>query len=262
MATAQSVIPIIAYHQGETGIDTSAVPAARGLTWLSVLSGLCVGVCFLALRGDWVGTVAHVLIFASTILLALRTGAQLRNWLPQHRLATILDGIALTGLCLIAFFPVAAHAAEMLLGNAIDTRYSVPALIAVSLAFALLAITTYRHLLLYRELGRVCRQNNWRVLGRSCVTLGWAKMFYEGIWLGSCSLAPLIATDIFKPMGIDEDVAIWFAFGAFFGCMGFITVWIGMIVTHARLLVVLQQPTITGGFPVIATGGESSYRSS
>jgi hypothetical protein len=231
------VLPL-EYAAATPVLDPGARRAFGELLWLSVLSGLCVGVCFLSLTEALLAALLHVTIFAVTIILAVRAGmsvAGLGDGGGAHRTRMLLDGLAGLGLVGIGISPIVYYIGQGEYWSVIET-YGVAAL---GLSYALLAATTYRHVLLYRVLAEVCRSANHPSLATRLIRLGWGKAIYEGLWLSCCALALLLLSAGSTMSGAKsdfQDAAMWCAFAALFGAMGFAGIWVWMIVVHAVLL--------------------------
>lgn len=221
-------------------------PAFRWMLWLAILSGLCVGAAFFTLSGEIFAAGLHIVVFAVTIAIAVTAGVSLdRNAgdsaSGQPALRRTLDLLALCGLVIVALAPVGYH----LLINHESETLGQGAAVVLGLAYALMAGTTYRHLLLYRQLANMCLQISRFSMARGLVALGWVKMIYEALWLGCCAVALLLIGSNLHNQA--DDLAIFIAFAALFGSMGFGAVWIWMIVTHALLLRLAgkEQPRIS-----------------
>src|SRR4051812_12571520 len=85
--------------------------AFRRMFVLSILSGLCVGSCFLTFTETWIAVAIHVAIFGLTIAWALRAGKALMEMMssaddPRRRGRIVLDLIALVGIAIIGAAPV------------------------------------------------------------------------------------------------------------------------------------------------------------
>lgn len=234
---AVAPVPTLDYAVAGTTPLGDAAPAMRQLLWLSVLSGLCVGTCWVLLwaKFAWPALVLHVSVYAATLTLAVRAGGRLNRLdavFPQLRSRTrvAFDTAAGLGLVFIGMAPVFID---------FDSANENVGLALVAVAFGLMALTTYRHLLLYRALARGFSPIGYRGLSGSLVALGWVKMIYEGIWLTCCAVPPaLVLAEQATPRQNFDDAAVFIAFGALFGCMGFVGVWVAMIAAHARAAVV------------------------
>lgn len=214
-------------------LTADARPALRGMLVLSILSGLCVAAAFFALSGGLFASVVHIGVFAATITIAVRSGGQLAELTGGDRTTRIrltLDIIALAGLIVIGLAPIG-----YLFLISRDSNDVAPwAVSLLGVAYALLAGTTYRHLLLYRVLAGLCVQINNMKTAKSLIVLGWVKMIYEAIWLGSCATALLlVATNAMRSY---EGVMLNIALVALIATLGFGGLWIWMIVAHALLL--------------------------
>lgn len=216
--------------------DTLGIPEARAafrlMLIVACLSGLCVGACFLAIRLSLEGCIVHAVVFAATIVVAIKAGRQWTKIAPERNtLQLALDALALCGLIMIAITPTLF---AFLKSNNRDEQIGVGVL---GVAYALLALTTSRHVMLYRSLATRCRQINRIRMARGLIVLGWFKAVYEFVWLGCCASALLI-TAMTHYLGVSDggDVALIFAFGALFGVMGFAGVWVWMIGVHTQLL--------------------------
>ena len=254
MSLAQPALSTVDYARpAEHESLPLSVRAAQGMVWLSVLSGFCIAVCFVAFTGVG-GAVLHLALFASTISLAVWTGAALRP-LGTTTLRTWFDGTALVGLAIMAVIPIVVISGQAI-GMKIDDFEAIGPIV-IAFAFATQAMTTFRHWLLYKQLGEICRAEMRQGLKRSLFTLGVFKMIYEALWLGCCTLAPLLLASqtagLFsgRPMGVStSDAAIFFGLGAFFGCFGFIIIWVWMIIVHSLLVGFAKRPMAGRGFEI------------
>ena len=223
--------PTLDYSVGATASLHAARPMLRMLNLVAVFSGLCVASCFLVMATDRdeIATVLHLLIFAATLGFAFVGGMRMaRLDAPPLRstVRVVFDLIAGVGLMMVAVAP-------LLMGRRLFRDWQSGGFIGA--AFLLMALTTFRHVLLYRGLARLVAADGYRKSAGWLRTLGWMKFVYEGLWLTCCS-APLVMV---LPHGMDrefEDGAIFVALGAFFGCLGFAVIWVMMIVTHTRLV--------------------------
>lgn len=208
--------------------------AFRRMFVLSILSGLCVGSCFLTFTETLIAIVIHVAIFTLTIVWAVRAGIGLMQMMsaaedPSRRRRTVLDMLALVGVAIIGAAPVVYH-----VGQITNFSQDGPFCAGLGIAYSLLALTTARHVMLYRLLAGLCRTINRQAMARSLITLGWFKAIYEFLWLGSCAATLLMVAA--KDIGLDQDAAIFFAIPALFGIAGFAFIWIWMMVCHGRLI--------------------------
>lgn len=233
---AVPAIPVtLEYATATASDDPQLALYARQSTFLAVMSGLCIAVCFLPMMRFPGGRVIHPVIFAGTIFVAVRCGATMTlaadRW-PALRssVRTIFDILALAGLVVIAVAPI------FVTFNDDPAAWQIA---AAGAAYLMMALTAYRHVLLYRGLSRICAELNWRGLARSFVSLGYFKFVYETLWLLCCGL-PLLAWGISESKLLGEihipDAMVFLAFGAFFGCIGYAGIWIWMIIAHARMI--------------------------
>ena len=199
--------------------------AARLMFVVSILSGLCVGVCFLAFSEVLAAQLFHAAVFTATIVFAMRSGIALSTVasIPNQRARVVLDSLAGCGLVIIGIAP--------LLYRAGYRSGAAPLILAI--AYFLLAGTTARHIMLYRLLAQMCRQVNREKMAKSLITLGWFKTIYEGIWLGCCAGALFLADG-------RGDFAMYFAVAALVGCLGFACIWILMMVLHGKFISVAK----------------------
>lgn len=218
-------------------LDGQARRVFGQLLALSILSGLCVGVCFLAIMWGIVGSILHVGVFAVTIGLAISTGMGVNGLSsigeqgrPARMMLDLLAGIGLAG---IGVAPVVYYAME---GTGAIQGVETLGAGALGIAYGLLAATTWRHRMLYRHLAELCRNSGHPSMATRLSRLGWGKTVYEGLWLGCCSMTLLLvgAHGVTRSSGF-QDVALFFAFASLFGVMGFGGIWIWMIVVHAVL---------------------------
>ena len=223
-----SAAPVLEYALPGAGVDPRCVRAARWMVGLAVLSGLCVAVCFAAINWGPFGAVLHLLVFGTTIGVAVRAGAWMAAAGQVGRPQLVMDGLAGLGLVGVGIAPVLYHFHIW--------RYDgFPALLGVS--FLLMALTTYRHRLMYRTLAAWSEASNARRLARTLRWLGTAKVGYEAVWL-TCCWVPLLLEPLI-PGGGDAAVAV--AVAALFGCLGYGVLWIWMIVSHAQLAGVMRR---------------------
>lgn len=208
----------------------------RSLMWLAVMSGLCVGVCFLCFTEHVAAYALHVLIFATTIVIAVRAGVGFARLEPatgtsSNRLRIAFDLIATMGIIGIGIAPVVYVTVPRSGAGGEDVMA-----VLLGIAYALLACTTARHILFYRVLADMCRSIGRVRMARWLLALGWVKTVYEGVWLACCASAlVMIGLEQALPFRA-QDVAIHFAFAALIGAMGFTGVWIWMMIAHGLLL--------------------------
>ena len=207
--------------------------AFRRMFVLSILSGLCVGSCFLTFMETLIAVVIHVAIFTLTIVWAVRAGMGLMQMMssaddPSRRRRMILDLLALVGIAIIGAAPVVYHVGKTRVTD--DHLFTA----ALGTAYSLLALGTARHVMLYRLLAGLCRTINRQAMARSLITLGWFKAIYEVLWLGCCAATLLMIAA--KDVGLGQDAAIFFAVPALFGIAGFALIWIWMMICHGRLI--------------------------
>jgi hypothetical protein len=213
-------------------LDPRCGEAARALVPVAVCSGLCVAVCFAPMAFEMPGAVLHLIVFAATIALAVRAGAKVRAAVERGGAMLALDSVAAIGLTAIGVAPVVG------LSQSIDKE---PGAVLLGLAFLAMAFTTARHVMLYRVLARwsaAASPTGYRPAGRGLKVLGWVKAWYEGLWLTCCGGALLLlgGRSLGSSTGSDlEAAAVPLAILAFCGCLGYVGVWIWMIIAHARL---------------------------
>jgi hypothetical protein len=195
--------------------------AAKLMLVVSILSGLCVGVCFLSFTENLAAQMLHLAIFAATIVFAIRGGAALSkvDETPNRRARMFLDALAGFGLIFIGLAPLAYRG-----GMRED-----PAPFILGFAYLMLAGSVPRHIMLYRALAVMCRQVGREKMAKAMITLGWFKTIYEGIWLGSCAGALFLISG-------KSDLAVYLAVVGFVGCLGFAGVWIIMMVCHSKFI--------------------------
>lgn len=228
MQTATPVIPVMEYAtQGGETLDPRAKAVARPMMVAAVGSGLCVAVCFLGFAEDarlaWV--VLHPAIFLTTLGAGVLAGMRLRDGVGARMICDLVAGVEVLGLALVpvGFFLIS--------GDLFDDDTSAWLLGA---CYLLMAATTLRHLLLYRQLAAWARQGHWFGLARSLVALGWTKMIFEGLWLGCCSATLMLAS--VDPSGPVEEIIIFLALSSFFGCFVYAAIWIWMMIAHAMVV--------------------------
>jgi len=234
--TAPVPVQTLQYAMPETLVGVDARRAFRVLFIVSILSGLCVGSCFLCFTQNPLAYFVHVALYATTIALAVRGGVLFAKLSPiqgdrRNTVRLILDLIATGGLVIIGLAPIVYLATGDFSGM---EKF---AAVVIGLAYLMLAATTWRHVLLYRSLAEICRQINRFGMAKQLIGLGWTKAIYELIWLGCCTLT-LFTAAISDHSGNPnlDGVAIYFAFAALVGIGPFAFIWIWMIVTHALLL--------------------------
>ena len=231
------------YSVGSTASLHAARPALRMLNLVAILSGLCVGSCFvvLASRADLLANLLHLLVYGATLAFAFIGGMRVaRLDAPPLRSATrvVLDLVAGVGLLMIAVAPFVLD--QFIFRD----EWKSGAIIGG--AFLLMALTTYRHVLLYRGLAQMVAADGYRKSAGWLRTLGWIKCIYEGLWLTCCS-TPLV---MLLPHEVLREVrggAIFVAFAAFFGCLGFAFIWALMIVLHTRIVVLAGRAGVLPG---------------
>ena len=234
--TVQVPVPVQAlqYAMPETLGSVDARAAFRMQLIVAILSGLCVGSCFLSLSENVAAFGLQIILFAVTIVLAIRGGILLTKLAPiagdtGSMIRVLLDLLATAGLAIVGVAPMVYG-----IDKAFSERIGAGAL---GLAAILLAGTTSRHVMLYRLLANICRQINRTGMARQLIVLGWFKAIYEFIWLGCCAVALMFIAAKDTLAGSDaEGVAFFCAFAALFGAMGFGAIWIWMMVAHALLL--------------------------
>jgi hypothetical protein len=201
---------------------------------LAILSGLCVGVCFLSLQAEPIFLPLHLAIFVATIVLAVKTGRSLQvlsgSAAITFNVRFLMDVGALLGLAIIAVAP---------LGLLVDAEGALKStgVSCIGLAYGLLAAGSVRHIILYRTLAGIARETSHFRMAKWLKALGYVKTVYEGIWLGCCATTLfLIAFNDSVSLKISDDVLVGFALASLFGAMGFTAIWIWMVVAHALLL--------------------------
>jgi hypothetical protein len=231
--TAPARVMTLEYAHPQTLGSAAARKAFGWMLVLSILSGLCVAVCFLSFTETILAWVIHSLIFAITIGVGFKSGKALMQMLGADdpgRIARMgLDAVALLGVAGIGVSPWVYF---LIHGSSInDAGFGG----MLGVAYLLLTLTSWRHVMLYRVLAGICRQVNRYKLAQSLTILGWFKTIYEFLWLGCCSFALVLAVGG-KLMGDDPaEFAVYFAVGALVGILGFAFIWIWMIVAHAQL---------------------------
>lgn len=223
MSTSHVAAPRVLQYDSHASEPARYASAAAPMFWLAICSGLCVGVCFLGLRGGLAAAALHLIVFAMT--LALAVVAQLRlsaAGAPADRRVTY-DAIAGAGLVGVG---LAALGPEFVGGG----RLNDGATALLGLAFLLMGATTVRHVILYRMLADDCDGIARAALGRNLRMLGRVKAVYEGLWLGCCGATLLVtSSQDFMP----RDVILPLAVASLFGSFGFALIWLWMIAAHA-----------------------------
>ena len=226
------------YSRGSTdaivldSIRTALLP----LLLVAILSGLCVGSCFLTMTNDPIWIVLHMLIYAATLGLAVLAGVRMaKSGIAGGRRAA-MDTIAGVSLIVVALAPAGDRWGRELGLN--DTFGG----IVLGTAFLLMSLTSYRHLLLYRLLAGPCRDAGYPRTAKWMTFLGWTKVLYETIWLLCCAVPLLL---IGNPLGNNshglDDSAFYLLLAAFFGCFGYAAIWMLMIILHARALLLSSR---------------------
>lgn len=215
---------------------TLLLAVAQRLMVLSILSGLCVAVCFApAIAGPLLGGAAHFFIFALTIALAIWTGRGLQRLTGEslYSRRTIADGVALLGLTLFSIVPLLVYGDynERLLGS------------YATVVFGCLASTAWRHVLLYRLLAQHSLAHGLRGSAKSLRALGGFKTVYESLWLGCCFFGAFMISGFGEQFVSSsmKDAAILPLFGAMFGCVGFGGVWLWMMLAHGLWISALKR---------------------
>jgi hypothetical protein len=226
------VMTTLEYARPGEGLGVDLSPIARPLLWLAVLSGPCVAVCFLAVTGQMlIWGVLHLGVYAATIAVAVVAGRRMARCAEVSSLASatrlVLDAAAGGGARGDRSGSAvrrdrrrrADWRADGGRGLPADGGDGLPARAAVRGPFG----------------GQ--RSIRRQRLARSFTALGVVKFLYESVWLTCCG-APLILTDDFLGGNGADDLAVYLAMAAFFGCFGFAVVWLWMVVSHARFAVV------------------------
>lgn len=228
MQTATPVVPVIEYATSDGGALASRAKAVAGpMMFAAVGSGFCVGVCFLGFAEEahlaWV--VLHPAIFLTTLGAGVIAGMRLRDGVGVRMICDLVAGVGLLGLALV---PPTYFLAS---GEIFDDDVRIWLLGA---CYLLMAATTLRHLLLYRQLAAWARQGHWFGLARSFLGLGWTKTIFEGVWLGCCAATLMLAT--LDGSGAGEEAIVFLALSSFFGCFVYAAIWIWMMIAHAMLM--------------------------
>lgn len=200
---------------------------------VSIMCGPTVGICIPTLVAPQIWFLPHVGVFAATIFLAIRTGIVMARSgiVTNHPWQMPLDLLSLVGLAFIGLAPIGYLAME-----ATGIPVEKTGALLLSIGYAMMAVTTMRHVMLYRRLADVCREINRYGLAKGLYAMGWVKTVYEAIWLGMCALALfLVAMRGITNSSSFEEPAIFFGFGALITTIGFTGIWIWMIVMHALL---------------------------
>lgn len=207
---------------------------ARWSLGTAILSGLCVGVCFLTLSAPRIEIyLLHLLVFAATLACAAIAGRALVFALNSHgsgasyRLGLVLDLVATLGLIVLGTGPI-------LFGPTQGSNWPENMSAILALAYACLAVSVPRHVIHYRRVAMLLAMHG-SVWVRGMRVLGYFKAVYEGLWLSCCAVVLLAAT-----LKAHDDTLIWLAVGAFGGCIGFIGIWAWMIIRHSLLIARLR----------------------
>ena len=222
---------VIEYASSESGasVHPGLALAATPMLWTAILSGLCVASCFVTFTQHPLAAFSHVCNYVMIFVSAGMAGTRYRP--PGAAARTVQDIIASVGLMGIMIAPV------LFLTYTVQSMSAGP--FALGACFLLIAATTSRHLMLYSAVSNALVAANRRGLARSFLVMGWVKMIYEGLWLMCCALPLMMYQD--RSMGREEDVAVFLAFGALFGCFGFGLIWIWMIIAHAMLVATVKR---------------------
>lgn len=203
----------------------SVLQAAAGrMVWLAVFSGLSVASCAMATIPG-LGMLSG-LVIAITLGIAVWVDLEFREAISRLDESTsparrALDAIAGCGLLVLM---CSMFAGVFVPGGEDQRVYS-----SITVSFLPMAVSCWRHVLLYRQLARIVRERGGRRLAAGLSGLGVTKFVIETFWLGSCGMAGL------QLMMGWEDPVIFFAFAALIGCGVFGILWIWMIVMHALL---------------------------
>lgn len=202
---------------------------------LAILSGCCVWICFLSLANPRIFAVPHLLIFASTIYLAIMSEAALCAAIgssdspaAQRQLKDLMV------LAALGIFGVAPFLWPQ--NNSWSQRPFSLLMLLVGTCFAVLAVGSLRHAATYERIAYLCRNAELHHLAKKLCDLGAFKSIYESLWLATCSFMAIGIGfgGIFSSGGFTSFGA-FFAILALFGAVGFLGVWIWMIVLHAIL---------------------------
>jgi hypothetical protein len=237
LMTAPIPVMTLEYAHPQSLGSIAARTAFRRMLFLTILSGCCVASCFLVFTETVLGTSVQALVFAITIAMALASGKALLRSVPASddpgRVPrTALDCVSLVGLAMIAVVPLGY---EITKSQALH-EWDAPFAGLIGIAYALMTVSTARHVMLYRLLAGLCRAVNHTRMARSLILLGWFKAIYEFLWLGCCAAALLLAAARDVVSNDVGNTVVFFAVGALFGLAGYAIIWIWMIVAHAQLL--------------------------
>lgn len=222
------VIPIVEYDRG--GLLSSVhLRAARQMLVQSVLCGPAVAMSLAVLSSNVVAVLLHAAVFVWLVLVSVRVGISLRSVPATHLqagspspAADLADRVALFCLLILTLAPTVWLAGGF-------REPSVPAFVTLAATFFGLAVTSWRHIPMYRRLSEWSHAIHAPKLARRLRWLGGTKAVIETIWLAACS-ATLFAAGVANP-----DVAVLIAFVALFGVFAFGVLWVWMIVEHAIL---------------------------
>jgi hypothetical protein len=215
---------VIQYARPMDGVNPLCASAARWMITLAVLSAACVGSCFLTLMSGGNAGFVQVLVFAATLAVAFKAGRYMGRAGELSSAQLALDCIAGAGLLIVGLAPIA-----IMLDLENDLWVYV-----LALAYALMALTTWRHVLLYRRLAVWALRLNRPALRLGLLQLAYVKFVYEALWLGCCAIALAVA-----PSNRIDDLFVFFALAALFGCGGYGLIWIWMVIAHGRLATAL-----------------------
>jgi hypothetical protein len=204
--------------------------------WLSVLSGCCVWACFFSLANPRNFAIPHLCVFSFTICLAVSSEAALSAATgPREspaRMNKLVDLLILGALGGIGVAPCLSPQD----GITADEQIAWVMLL-LGVCFAVLAAGSLRHAPTYDRIAYLCRNAELPELARKVASLGAFKSMYEMPWLGSCALmASSIGLAALTNYGGFLFVGLFFALPALLLTLGFLGLWIRMLILHYILM--------------------------
>ena len=216
------------------GVERQLRDGTLYLLSATCLCGSCPVICLLACVQPKIVTnsILMTVFFFTTCAFAAIGDAKLAATVEPHVTSAILRRRVADVLAGIGLLVINAAAYAIAIGAG-PFRNERGLSAAVSLGFFLLAATAWRAVPAGCMHAAVVRRCGVRKV--STVGLGYAKAFYETLWLSSIWIGLAIAA-------MDEgDHMLPFMVVAFLGLLGFAFVWIAMIVVHATLFIRIRR---------------------
>ncbi|MFT3789039.1 MAG: hypothetical protein QM770_23170 [Tepidisphaeraceae bacterium] len=120
-----------------------------------------------------------------------------------------------------------------------SSDWAKPIIIVLAIGYALLGVTSYRFIRLYRAMGRIPFVLGWPRLERFTRFVGWAKAVYETLWLGICMAVGLATIEW------NNDVAVFLLICGLWGLFGFAGISLLMVVCHTLLARCIRRATVS-----------------